>query len=215
MDKITLAIETSIKAGSLALLNGANVLDSWTGNNDISRSEDLLPQISRLLGENQVPPNQLQKIVVSVGPGSFTGIRIGISTAKGLAFALDCQLAGVSIFEALVFQATQTEKKTVVVSAGRDLYFWQSFQGAVATGNAATGNAALLENELDKDEKFIILAERIAYENLSRNEFKFLAETRFVNENYAELVGRCLVDAEGKFGEVVPLYIRPAVMIKQ
>jgi len=215
MDNIILAIETSIKAGSLALLNGKRVIDSWTGNNDVSRSEDLLPQISRLLDENQIQLSNLQKIAVSIGPGSFTGIRVGIATAKGLSLALNCRLVGVSILEAVASanNSPKTPKNMVIVSAGRDLYFWQKFYGANAATEAATGNAAVLESELGNGE--ILLAEQSAYDNLFRANVEFLTKTQVVTDNYAELIGRCAHYKPGKSEDVFPLYIRPAVIIKK
>jgi tRNA threonylcarbamoyl adenosine modification protein YeaZ len=220
MDNIILAIETSIKAGSLALLNNADVIGSWTGNNDVSRSEDLIPQIGLLLERHQIESGSIQKIAVSVGPGSFTGIRVGIAVAKGLAFALERQLVGVSIFEAIAFaNLSKTEKdaqkKTVIVSAGRDLYFWQSFQGAVAGDDGVIGDQLFLESRLNDYETSMILAEQNAFESLFRNNFEFLSKTQTVNDNYAELVGKCAVDKSGKPEDVLPLYIRPAVVIKK
>lgn len=147
-EKLILAIETSIKTGSLSILNGTEIIDSWAGNEDVSRSEDLIPQIGRLLDKNDIKLNHLQKIAVSTGPGSFTGIRVGIAAAKGLAFAVDCPLVGASMFEALAFSgfSSPVERLTVIVSAGRDLYFWQNFQGLTAVKAASTGSSTLLEN---------------------------------------------------------------------
>lgn len=219
MDNIILAIETSIKAGSLALLDGANVIDGWTGNNDVSRSEDLIPQIRLLLDKNQIRLNQIEKIAISTGPGSFTGIRVGMAAAKALSLALDCRLIGVSILQAIAGAGDlpETEKKIVAVSAGRDLYFWQSFQGKAALDEPATGDVRalekILENESDNAEKFTILAERSAYENLSQKGFSLLEKTRPSAGNYAELIGLCAIDSREP-ENVVPLYIRPAVVTK-
>lgn len=220
MDNIILAIETSIKAGSLALLKNTDVIDSWAGNNNVSRSEDLIPQITHLLERNQIELRDIQKIAVSIGPGSFTGIRVGIAVAKGLAFALDCQLVGVSILEAIAFtnvsQAEKAaEKKTVIVSAGRDLYFWQNFQGSIANGHGATGDQSLLESRLNEYQTSVILAEQNAYENLFRSDFGFLSKTKIVTNNYAELIGERVVNKTGNPEDISPLYIRSAVPVKK
>lgn len=215
-DKFILAIETSIKSGSLSISNCAGVIESWAGNNDISRSEDLIPQISRLLEKNQLRLDGLQKIAVSTGPGSFTGIRVGIAVAKGLAFALDRPLTGVSIFEALALADSlfQAEIKAAIVSAGRDLYFWQIFQGMNPLNTAATGNSAQLESELGKYKALRVIAEPIAFKSLSENNFGFLTETQIINDNCAELIGRCAANQCEEPEDVSPLYVRPAVMLR-
>jgi tRNA threonylcarbamoyl adenosine modification protein YeaZ len=64
--------------------------------------ETLLPSIERLLGEQDIPRERLSGIVVGTGPGAFTGLRVGIATAKGLAHGLDIPLVGVSTAEALI-----------------------------------------------------------------------------------------------------------------
>lgn len=66
-----------------------------------SRSERVMPMIDRVLKDSQTMPENLTGIAVSIGPGSFTGLRIGLSTAKGLAFALKLPVVGVSSLETL------------------------------------------------------------------------------------------------------------------
>ena len=66
-----------------------------------SRSERLMPMIDRVLKDSQTMPKNLTGIAISIGPGSFTGLRIGVSTAKGLAFSLGLPVVGVSTLEAM------------------------------------------------------------------------------------------------------------------
>ncbi len=98
---LILAIESGIAGGSVALLSGADVVATAVGDGLVSRAEELLPAIERLLGEAQTPISSITSIAVSRGPGSFTGIRIGMSTSIGLARSLDVPCIGVSIFDAI------------------------------------------------------------------------------------------------------------------
>ena len=79
--------------------------------------ETLLPTIDRLLGEEDVRASRLDGIVVGTGPGAFTGLRVGIATAKGLAHGLGVPLAGVSTAEAML-AAAGVERAVLLLPAG-------------------------------------------------------------------------------------------------
>src|SRR5699024_9282983 len=69
-----------------------------------NHSVRLMPAIHQMMNEVHIKPAQLEKIIVSKGPGSYTGVRIGLSTAKSLAWALNIPVVGVSSLEALAWQ---------------------------------------------------------------------------------------------------------------
>lgn len=96
-----LGIETSTYSGSVAIVDDDRVLGEVFFNNGPLHSERLLPAIEWLLGGIGVDKKEIEGIVVSVGPGSFTALRIGIATAKGLAFSLGVPIVGVSSLEIL------------------------------------------------------------------------------------------------------------------
>ncbi|HLA96751.1 MAG TPA: tRNA (adenosine(37)-N6)-threonylcarbamoyltransferase complex dimerization subunit type 1 TsaB [Pyrinomonadaceae bacterium] len=98
---ITLAIETAIMGGSISLVQNGKEIDSWIGGSDVSRSEDLLISISELLIKNSFEISQLGSIGVSIGPGSYTGIRVGIATALGLKNSLHVPCAGIPVLSAI------------------------------------------------------------------------------------------------------------------
>lgn len=79
--------------------------------------ETLLPAIRRFLGEQNLRRSRLTGIIVGTGPGAFTGLRVGIATAKGLAHALGIPLAGVSTGEALL-SAAGSERGVLLLPAG-------------------------------------------------------------------------------------------------
>lgn len=80
--------------------------------------ETLLPAVERLLADGDLDRSELRGIVVGTGPGAFTGLRVGIATAKGLAHGLACPLVGVSTAEALLRAALAATAAATAPSAG-------------------------------------------------------------------------------------------------
>lgn len=96
-----LGIETATPTGSVALVNEQGLIGEFTLNLKSTHSERLLPAIHQLLTSTDVSFAQVDCLAVSLGPGSFTGLRIGVSTAKGLALAGGKPLVGVPTLDAL------------------------------------------------------------------------------------------------------------------
>ncbi len=95
-----LAIDTSSNIVGIALANRGEVLASLTWQTTHNHTVELLPNLIALLQQNRVELKAIEVIIVAKGPGSFNGLRVGISTAKGLAFALNIPLLGISTLEA-------------------------------------------------------------------------------------------------------------------
>src|SRR5262245_14049008 len=83
-----LAVETATLAGSAALLEGGQVIGQISLNVSLTHSERLMAMVDRLLQDCRWDTGDLEGLAVSVGPGSFTGLRVGIATVKGLGLAL-------------------------------------------------------------------------------------------------------------------------------
>ncbi len=98
---LTLAIETSGMSGGIALSHGPSPVAEFFLSSRETHSRRLMPSIMWLLERASVSMPDLKCVAVSLGPGSFTGLRIGLSTARGLALALGIPLAGVPTFDAL------------------------------------------------------------------------------------------------------------------
>lgn len=100
---LTLAIESAIAGGSLSLLDGSGrEIANWIGGDaDVARAEDLLVNIDSMLSSASVAKQDIALVAVSAGPGSFTGIRIGIATALGLKNGLGIAMSSVSALEAI------------------------------------------------------------------------------------------------------------------
>ncbi|MDD3074819.1 MAG: tRNA (adenosine(37)-N6)-threonylcarbamoyltransferase complex dimerization subunit type 1 TsaB [Eubacteriales bacterium] len=101
---VVLGIESSSPIASVALVSGHKLWGEMTLNIGLTHSEQLLPLIDDLLQQTKVTLADLEGIAVSGGPGSFTGLRIGMATAKGLAQGLKIPLVSVSTLLALAYQ---------------------------------------------------------------------------------------------------------------
>ncbi|WP_017729463.1 tRNA (adenosine(37)-N6)-threonylcarbamoyltransferase complex dimerization subunit type 1 TsaB [Halalkalibacterium ligniniphilum] len=97
----TLAIDTSTYVMGVAVLDGNQVLGEMTTNLKKNHSVRLMPAIELLMKDVNVKPAELERIVVAEGPGSYTGVRIGVTTAKTLAWSLGISLVGVSSLEVM------------------------------------------------------------------------------------------------------------------
>jgi tRNA threonylcarbamoyladenosine biosynthesis protein TsaB len=96
-----LAVETSTLSGGAALLDGERVVGEYTLDVRVTHSERLMAAIDQLLSDAGWTARDLEGIAVSVGPGSFTGLRVGLSTVKGLALALAIPVAAVPTLDAM------------------------------------------------------------------------------------------------------------------
>jgi tRNA threonylcarbamoyladenosine biosynthesis protein TsaB len=93
---IILGVDTATSVCSLALYDGVRVLSEWNADTGLTHSEKMMPQLKALLESCSLSPRQLAGIAVSLGPGSFTGLRIGLSCVKTMAYALDIPVAGIA-----------------------------------------------------------------------------------------------------------------------
>jgi len=150
---LTLAFDTATDVATSALVDDGEVLGERA-----SRAQTLLEDIDALLRQGGAHPTDLGALAVGIGPGSFTGVRIGLAAARGLAVALDIPGAGVSTLDALaagapgalpVVDARRREIFTVVdgapcALAPADL---DVAAGAVCVGSGAVRYRALLEEK--------------------------------------------------------------------
>lgn len=96
-----LAFDGTAKAASVAVADGDRILACHTIDNGLTQSELLLPMAEDMLRSLKLSFGDINLLATSVGPGSFTGVRIGVSLIKGLAFGRDIPCVGVSTIEAL------------------------------------------------------------------------------------------------------------------
>ena len=96
-----LALDTTARVASAAICNDTQLISLYTQNVGLTHSETMLPMIEALLKHSRTDINDIDLFACSSGPGSFTGVRIGVSVIKGLAFEKNKQCIGVSTLEAL------------------------------------------------------------------------------------------------------------------
>ena len=137
-EPIILAIESAVAGGSLSLLRGESEIGGWTGTGGVSRAEDLLPNISRLLDKSGVAKGEITKVAVSTGPGSYTGIRIGIATALGLKNGLNIPCVGVPVTKAMHLILFRGGKAVTAIPMGRNDVAYQEFEDEKSTRPALT-----------------------------------------------------------------------------
>lgn len=101
---LLMAFETSAKAGSVALHDGEKLLAQSVCNAGLTHSQTLMVMAEELMKSCGVTPQQVTAVAVAAGPGSFTGVRIGVAAAKGFAWGADIPLYGVSTLEAMARQ---------------------------------------------------------------------------------------------------------------
>jgi tRNA threonylcarbamoyladenosine biosynthesis protein TsaB len=104
-----LGIETATTTGSLALMNDNRLIWEYTLNMRTTHTTRLMPALDQMLKDSSIEKHQLNGIAVSMGPGSFTGLRIGLATAKGLAMGLNIPLVGVPTLDALAYNVPYTK----------------------------------------------------------------------------------------------------------
>ena len=114
---LTLAFESSATAASAALSRDGELLGQYYQHSGLTHSRTLLPMAEELLRSTGTDISGLDSIAVARGPGSFTGVRIGISVAKGLAWALEIPITGVSTLEAMAYHGVVLGEGALICSA--------------------------------------------------------------------------------------------------
>lgn len=110
-----LAIDSSAKSASVALTDENHLISECFVNTTLTHSRTLMPMIDNTLKQSDTDFSEIDAFCVSAGPGSFTGIRIGVAAIKGLALAQDKPCAGISTLEAMAYNFT--DENCIVCSA--------------------------------------------------------------------------------------------------
>ncbi|HEX2971227.1 MAG TPA: tRNA (adenosine(37)-N6)-threonylcarbamoyltransferase complex dimerization subunit type 1 TsaB [Tepidisphaeraceae bacterium] len=124
-----IAIETSGRVGSIALADQGRVLTECQFPHGLKHAAEIIPLIDRLCRAQEWTPRDIEELYVSAGPGSFTGLRIGITLAKTLAFANGVKLVAVPSVRVLVENApAEAQQVIIVLDAKRDQIFTARFE---------------------------------------------------------------------------------------
>jgi len=186
---LILAADTSLPILSVALLSDGDVLGAIALEGRTSRNEKLLPAIDWLLTENQLSSQHIDLFTVTRGPGSFTGVRIGLATMQGLALPKAKPVCAMSTHEAV---APEGGRWVIVNDAGRQEMY-----------------VSVFEDGREIDRPHLVRAD-----DLPQGETLDIAEV-MQTLNVALLCGRraaAIVAAGdlGKYADITPIYVRLA-----
>ncbi len=147
-----LALDSTTRAGSVALLEIddvgiARIADERAGDQSRTHAERLPADLTDVLAAHQWSPSDVDVFAVASGPGSFTGLRIGIATMQGFALACERPLIGVSALDALAEAAGAHVDRRTVVGAWMDAYRREIFSGLYRVSPQVSGGESLFEIE--------------------------------------------------------------------
>ena len=127
-----LAIETSGRSGSAAIADDSGLIAVGQLPGQMQHAAELIPTIAMLLDEHDWPRDSLTDVFVSIGPGSFTGLRIGVSVARTLAWSIGARIVAVPTVDALALNALDAdpvpEHVAVVLDAKRKQIYTAAFE---------------------------------------------------------------------------------------
>ena len=126
-EPLILAVETATLAGSIALTRGNETIATLSGDPAVSHSNTLLADLDKLLSGTTYKLADIDVFAVAVGPGSFTGLRIGIATVKALAATLARPCAAIPTLQAVALAGGASETSVALLPAGRGEVFAQLF----------------------------------------------------------------------------------------
>lgn len=139
-----LGIEAATPVAGVAVVEDGRILAERLVNNRRTHSVNLLPMIQAVIEEAGITPKQLAAVAVSSGPGSFTGLRIGLTTAKTLAWVWQVPVVGVSTLEALAWPlAPQGQLICPILNARKNEVYASVFQGAEGASKLLAGPLAI------------------------------------------------------------------------
>lgn len=216
-----LALDTSTSWASIALFDGRDVTAELTWRAQRRHGDELFPMLERLLSLGRVSLADIDRIAVATGPGSFTGIRIGIATARGLARGTNAAVAGVSTLDVLAFPHAPTKLRVCpLLQAGRDEWYAAFYQerhrvwarrspymvGSLGDICRHVGTHTLFVGELEPD------TERALSELLGPKAVFPPASLRMRRAGHlAELGWRAIEERESpRLDELEPIYLKQA-----
>ncbi|WP_298703119.1 tRNA (adenosine(37)-N6)-threonylcarbamoyltransferase complex dimerization subunit type 1 TsaB [uncultured Veillonella sp.] len=163
-----LGIETSSAVSSVALMNEKGIFNELTVQAGLTHSEQLVPHIEILLNESKVQRSDLKGIAVSIGPGSFTGLRIGLGTAKALAFALQIPLIGIMTLDGMAHNFYNTQGLIgIMIDAQKKqvyegLYRWEKGQLVCVQAPVLKKRDDALQALNDREEAVTVLGDGLS-----------------------------------------------------
>ena len=213
---LTLGVDTSESLGGVALYDEGRLAETRMMDTPLSHAERLFPLIETILEACKVEKSQIELVSINRGPGSFTGLRIGLAAMKGLCQSLEIPLIGVDGTQVYRQLVEDHQRVCVVLSSRRDLYYVRWFGGSRPKGPTIVMREAELVARLGQEERELLLVGsgaprlgehlrpwqqlRIAPEVL--NQPSPLAVAQWGNKNYVA----------DQLYSVEPLYVEPLLI---
>ena len=216
---IILALESSAKPASAAVCSDGNLLAQYFQNSGLTHSRTLLAMTESMLKNLDIPASDLGAIAVARGPGSFTGVRIGVSAAKGLAWGLGIPVCGVSTLEAMAYQASETCALVCPVMDARRgqvynaLFEWRDGRPVRICEDRAVSLEELAADLKDRASSCLLLGDgaMISYEHLSSARIPCSIAPGIIRFQTAYGVALAVKEAELIPAiELEPSYLRPS-----
>ena len=208
-----LGIDTSSSSLSVAVMDDDLLKGEFTLNHKLTHSEQMMPLLDSLLSHLELKMSDIDLIGVSVGPGSFTGIRIGVAAANAMAMALDIPVVGISSLEAMAYTAGETAYTIVsTFDAQRDRFYFNAYRFENSELKALEAEDVLEKEDLIKKlesyDKVLLLGDAVfIIEEPPLNVKKAKRAVRYVRaSSVCELAHRDYL--LGKTGFAVPVYLR-------
>lgn len=166
-----LSMDSSAVTASVALTDGDEIIKSEFVNSGLTHSETLLPMITRVMDGRKY--SELDGIAITAGPGSFTGVRIGVATVKGLAFNDEIPCYSVSTLEAIAYNFVDKNAVVCAVMDARRMQFYNAlFRVQNGKVERLCDDRAIsiedLRNELKQYDKVIIAGDgaKLCFQNI-------------------------------------------------
>jgi tRNA threonylcarbamoyladenosine biosynthesis protein TsaB len=207
---LLLSIETVVGGGSIALFQKGNAVLSRVYDSATARSESLLQGIAAMMDEAGLKPSEIGRLAVSTGPGSYTGIRIGMATAMGFRGALSIDLFGISMLGALAASTFRDRARIAAMPFGRDEVCFQPFRaGAVVDcmGDPEVMSTADFRMRIVSAEMpVIVLGSLKSHLNIDEL-FEDTQQLIAAEQVPAELIGRAALSPSIRH-DLTPIYVR-------
>lgn len=214
-----LAFDSTAITASVAVAEDEKLIAEITLNNGNTHSQTLLPMAESLFTMLGITADDIDLFAVSEGPGSFTGVRIGAATVKGLAFGRDAQCIGVSTLEALAFNLRGYKGVICpVMNARRSQVYTAIFESDGESITRLTEDMAIAAEELDerlaslgKEVRLCGDGIEVALENFTKTAPKRVPENETYQSGYSVAMVALAKYREGVRGsdaELAPTYLR-------
>ena len=213
-----LAVDTSSNVASAAIVDGDKLVCECVLNNKLTHSQTLMPMIDEVFKKSELTPCDIDVFAVSNGPGSFTGLRIGVTTIKGLAHAQDKPVCAVNTLEALAFNLPFCPYIiSPIMDARREqvynaFYKWENGELKEITKPRAVSLEDCLNELITIGEKVVFLGDGVA---VFRDKIKdtLKEQALFTPQLACTQRAACVAEAAKNketmsYGELAPLYLR-------